>query len=303
MREWRVEAVPVDGGQLTVGVTAAAGGGAGQPALLAVHGITATHLAWRPVAEQLPEYRILAPDLRGRGHSADLPGPYGMAAHADDLARTLEAYGVDRAIVVGHSMGGFAALVFAARHADKVGGLLLVDGGVPLPVPAGVSTEALTEAILGPALARLSMTFPDRAAYRAFWQAHPAFADSWNADVEAYVDYDLVGVAPQLHSSVSPAAVRADAADQFEGDALRDAVAAVGAGPLTLLRAPLGLQNEPPGLYPEPLLASYADRLPGLSWRTVPGVNHYTILLAEPGARAIATAVRSSPPAPIRVGT
>lgn len=295
MREWRTVQAPTDGGLLHVAVTDpadAAGDGIEAPVLLAVHGITATHLAWRPVAEQLPEYRVIAPDLRGRGRSADLPGPYGMAQHADDLARALDALDVERAAVVGHSMGGFAALVFWHRHPNRVAQLLLVDGGVPLPIPAGISAEQLIEAILGPALARLTMTFPDRAAYRAFWQAHPAFAGSWNADVEAYVDYDLVGEPPQLRSSVRVEAVRADSVDQLEGSALREAVAAAAGSALILLRAPLGLQNEPPGLYPEPLLASYAAQLPRLSWQTVPDVNHYTILLSASGAGAVADAVR-----------
>jgi lipase len=292
---WRAAAVPTDGGQLRVGVAEpvqVAALGTQAPVLLAVHGITATQMAWRPVGEQLPEYRLLAPDLRGRGRSADLPGPYGMARHADDLARTLDALGVDRAVVAGHSMGGFAALVFAHRHADRVRRLLLVDGGVPLPVPAGVSTQQMIEALLGPALSRLAMAYPDRAAYRAFWQAHPAFAEDWNADVEAYVDYDLVGVEPELRSSVRLAAVEQDAVDEIEGPALRAAVAAAADCPLALLRAPLGLQGEPPGLYPEPLLASYAGQLPGLRWATVPAVNHYTILLSRPGARAVAGAIR-----------
>lgn len=297
MRKWRMMAVPATGGHLQVGVADAA---AGADVVLAVHGITATQMAWRPVAEQLPEYRVLAPDLRGRGRSADLPGPYGMAQHADDLARTLDAADVQRAVVVGHSMGGFAAMVFAHRHPDRLHRLLLVDGGIPLPVPVGVSTEQLTQLILGPALARLAMTFPDRAAYRAFWQAHPALADNWTADVEAYVDYDLVGTEPQLRSSVSLAAVRADSADQIEGAALRDAAAAAAPNPLTLLRAPLGLQAEPPGLYPEAYLAAYSARLPKLSWQTVPETNHYTILLSENGARAVAEAIREPPPDPPR---
>lgn len=294
MRTWRAAAVPTDGGQLQVGVADGAGGGT-SPALLAVHGITASQLAWRPVARQLPEYRFIAPDLRGRGRSADLPGPYGLARHADDLARCLDALGVDRATVVGHSMGGFVALVFGHRHADRVHRLLLVDGGVPLPVPAGVSTPQLIEAILGPALARLEMTFPDREAYRRFWQTHPAFAECWNADIEAYVDYDLVGTEPKLRSCVRRSAVHEDSVDQVDGTALREAVAAVGTAELRMLRAPLGLQGQPPGLYPEPwLTACAAERLPGLRWRTVPEVNHYTILLGQAGARAVADDLRQS---------
>ncbi len=44
------------------------------PAVLAVHGVTASHVAWRAVTRQLPELRLVAPDLRGRGAAATCPG-------------------------------------------------------------------------------------------------------------------------------------------------------------------------------------------------------------------------------------
>jgi pimeloyl-ACP methyl ester carboxylesterase len=265
------------------------------PVVLAVHGISGNGLSWAMVAERLPGVRVLAPDLRGRGGSNELPGPFGMARHADDLAELLDRLEIPQAVVVGHSMGGFVSVVLRHRHPDRVAGLLLVDGGLPLPVPVGTDAEQLTKAILGPALARLTMTFPDRDSYRAYWQAHPAFAVDWGSAVEAYVDYDLVGQPPHLHSSVRPEAVREDSLDHLEGFALRDAVAALADQPLTFLRAPRGLQDEPPGLYPEALLRGYD--LPGLRWTTVPDVNHYTILLSARGADAVAGAVRGLLPA------
>jgi lipase len=261
----------------------------GAPVVLAVHGITGNGLSWAMVAERLTGVRVIAPDLRGRGGSRGLPGPCGMARHADDLAELLDRLRIPRAAVVGHSMGGFVSMVLRHRSPRLISGLLLVDGGLPLPVPDGISAEQLTQAVLGPALARLSMTFPDRDAYRVFWRAHPAFATDWGPAVEAYVDYDLVGEPPQLRSSVQPDAVRDDSIDQLEGTALRDAVAALTDQPLALLRAPRGLQDAPPGLYPEDLLRSY--HLSGLRWTTVPDVNHYTILLSARGADAVAAAI------------
>jgi hypothetical protein len=151
-----------------------------------------------------------------------------------------------------------------------------------------MDTEQLTSLILGPALARLSMTFPTRDAYRDFWRAHPALGSDWGPDVEAYVDYDLAGREPDLVSRVNAAAVLADAQDQVEGVALRAALAALGSAEVDMLRAPLGLLAQPPGLYPEPLLESYAPAFPGLRYRSVPDVNHYTLLLSERGASAVA---------------
>ncbi|MFZ5850408.1 MAG: alpha/beta fold hydrolase, partial [Actinomycetota bacterium] len=77
MTAYRTLDVPVDGGTLRVGVWGEAG-----PVVLAVHGITANHRTWDLVADRLPDVRLVAPDLRGRGRSATLPGPFGMARHA-----------------------------------------------------------------------------------------------------------------------------------------------------------------------------------------------------------------------------
>jgi pimeloyl-ACP methyl ester carboxylesterase len=104
-----------------------------------------------------------------------------MPQHADDLAAVLEALTVPRAVVLGHSMGAFASLVLANRHRALVSGLVLVDGGLPLASPEGLSDDELTRATLGPAAERLSMVFPSREHYADFWRRHPAFADDWNA--------------------------------------------------------------------------------------------------------------------------
>ena len=90
---------------------------------------------------------------------------------------------------------------------------MLVDGGVALPLPHGADPDALLAGVLGPALTRLEMTFPDRAAYHAFWRAHPALEEpgAWNADTEAWLDHDLTGSSePLLRSSASLEAVRFD---------------------------------------------------------------------------------------------
>jgi lipase len=283
--------VPVRGGQLRVGVWGPEGGDV--PTILAVHGVTASHRAWPMVAAALPGVRVVAPDLRGRGRSAGLPGPYGMPQHADDLAAVLDALAVRRAVVVGHSMGAFVSAVFAHRHADRVRSLVLVDGGLPLAAPEGLTGDALVYAILGPAAERLAMTFPDRASYRAFWRAHPAFGDGWNDTMAQYVDYDLVGEEPTLHPATAYAAVAEDTAELHAGPSLMAALDAL-AHPTVFLRAPRGLMNELPGLYSPDQVAGWSDRLAGLRVVEVDDVNHYTIIMSDHGVDAVTAEIRQA---------
>lgn len=281
---YRTFGVPVAGGSLFAGQWGTDG-----PTIVAAHGITANHLAWVAVGEEVGRsVRLIAPDLRGRGRSASLPGPYGMAAHARDLVAVLDAAGAERGIVVGHSMGAFVAAVAAARHPDRVAGVVLVDGGLPLPRPAGTNVDEILEAMIGPAMARLSMTFASPEAYRAYWRAHPAFRE-WDERVEAYLDHDLVGDEPELRSSVSVDAVRADAADTLEGDLIDRSLTELTV-PAVLVRAERGPLDDAP-LYPD---------TPESPWPrvrmtpTLTGTNHYTILFRRQGVDAILDEVRAA---------
>jgi lipase len=291
--------VPVRGGTLRVG--AWSGAGPVRQVVLAVHGITSSHRAFSLLAAALartPGVLVLAPDLRGRGRSADLPGPYGMAQHAEDVAAVLDRLAPGhRAVVAGHSMGGFVAVTLAAADPDRVEALVLIDGGIPLELPPGWTLEAAARAGLGPAAERLAMTFADREAYRDFWRAHPAFGE-WTAAVEDYVDYDLRPDGPPWRCSCVAAAMLADHAEQFAGGPVDRAWPAVTA-PVTFLRAPRGLLDEPGGLYPEPLLDRWLAAHPRVSRVDIPDVNHYTVTLGRAGAERTAAAVLAALQPPV----
>jgi len=277
--------VPVPGGELAVSRWPADDPGA--PVVLALHGITANGLSWARVAHHLAgRVTLVAPDLRGRGGSGTVPGPYGIAAHADDMAAVVDALGVGRVVLTGHSMGAFTAALTAVRHPHLLTGLLLVDGGVGFPVPAGLDPDELITAVLGPAMRRLSMTFPDREAYRAFWQSHPAFAGSWSPWVDDYVQRDLVGQEPELRSSCSLEAVRTDGVDQL-GAQVSGAVHQLPL-PALLLWAPRGLMDEPQGLYDEQRLVAAGLDPHRVRTQLVPDTNHYSILIGDEGARVVA---------------
>jgi pimeloyl-ACP methyl ester carboxylesterase len=254
--------VPVAGGALRV----LSWGGDG-PTVLAAHGITANGLSWARVAAELAgRVRLVAPDLRGRARSSHLPGPYGMAAHAADLVAVADHLGLERVALVGHSMGGFVVTETAARYPARVSSVLLVDGGLPLPVPDGIGVDDALHAIIGPAMTRLSMTFPSIEAYFEFFRGNPALGRFWGPEVEAYVRRDFTGSG----SSCLLDAVRADAGDMLTAPAPADG--------FPLLWAPRGLQDQDGGMY------SAAD-VAGLDAELVPDVNHYTLLLGAGAAR------------------
>ena len=136
------------------------------------------------------------------------------------------------------------------------------------------------------------MTFASVEEYRDFWREHPAFRDHWSAAVEAYVDYDLHGQPPALRPSGDLAAVGADVAELYGGESYRRALESV-RQPTTFLRAPRGLLDEPEALY-RPERMSEEPTIAGLRVIEVDDVNHYTIVLAEPGARRVALAVNDA---------
>jgi len=277
--------VPVAGGSLHAGRWGDAG-----PTVLALHGITATHVGWSEVARRLPDVTLLAPDLRGRGRSRHLPGPYGFAAHVADLVALLDAEGCDRVVVAGHSMGGFVAVALAARHPDRVSRLVLADGGLPIGRPEDPAPAGGIEVVLGPAAARLAMTFPSREAYRDFWRAHPAMGPMWGPSVQAYVDYDLVGEPPELRSSCREEAMRIDGAEVADNATATAALRRVTA-PVAFLRAERGLLDGPPPFYPEDAVARWLHGSPAVEACSVPDTNHYSLLLGPHGAVAVARAV------------
>ena len=276
--------VPVPGGDLRVGRWTASDPAA--PVVVAAHGVTANHRTWALVAEQA-DFTLVAPDLRGRGRSGALEGSAGMARHADDLLAVLDHLAVDKAVVTGHSMGGFVAAAFAGRHPDRAAKVVLLDGGLPLRAPApGTTPKEALAATIGPAAQRLTMTFASEADYLDFWRPHPALVDEWGLAVEDYLSYDLVGEPPALRSSVSLPSIEDDSMDLLDQATVDGRARRVPPGTV-FLRAGHGLMAEPGGLYPPDLAAEHARSYPHLDFRHVEEVNHYTLLLGRAGATAV----------------
>jgi 3-oxoadipate enol-lactonase len=96
------------------------------PPLVLLHGLLVSGEMFGPlVAEWSPRYRLIVPDLRGHGRSAQLPGPYTVGQLATDVADMLDRMHVPRAHVLGLSHGGAVAQQLARDHPDRVDRLVL----------------------------------------------------------------------------------------------------------------------------------------------------------------------------------
>jgi 3-oxoadipate enol-lactonase len=99
--------------------------GSGPPVVL-LHPFPVNHEFWLPVSRLLSSrYRLIMADLRGHGESSVGNGPATMQKHADDIARVMTASGIDRAPLVGVSIGGYAIFEFWRRLRDRVSSLVL----------------------------------------------------------------------------------------------------------------------------------------------------------------------------------
>jgi pimeloyl-ACP methyl ester carboxylesterase len=276
--------IPVDGGELR-----ALRWGTGDAVILAAHGITGSAASWNAVAGHLPAgWSLIAFDLRGRGGSAGLPGPFGFDRHSADLNAAARHIGADEYVLTGHSMGAYVALLAATQSPDLYRRLVLVDGGIPFPAPAGLDPDVVMQTTLGPALARLSRTFGSVDDYFDFWRAHPAFKDSWSDDLEFYLRYDLTGDPGAMRSRAQEPAVRADGRDLLVSERkITEALRGLKL-PTLLLTAPAGMMGDPPPFLPPELVEEAQRQSPMLETEVVPDTNHYTILFNSRAARTVA---------------
>jgi pimeloyl-ACP methyl ester carboxylesterase len=277
--------VPVQGGELAVFQY---GDGDGTPVLL-IHGVTSSNRAFQLFADALIA-RGKAPfavDLRGRGDSNSLQGPFGMRQHAADMSAVINHFGWDTVDVIGHSMGGFVAAALVGLYPDSVGEVVFADGGLPLPMPPGMTVEQIMPFVLGPAMTRLAMEFENQEAYRNYWKPQAAFAKGWSSVLDEYVDYDLRGSEPHMKAATNPQAVEDDSRDLFGDDLIVKSLQGLKKQSL-FIKAERGLQNEEGGLYPMPVLDAVLPAYPMLTLEFLSDCNHYDMFLEATGAEKVA---------------
>ena len=280
-RTARTVAVPVPGGDLAVEVR----DGDSAP-VLAVHGVSSNARLWNWLAAGAPELTLVAPDLRGRGASVAVGGPSSLRRHADDLLAVLDALQLERVTVCGMSMGGFAAVVLATAHPDRVRELVLVDGGLPMVTPQDLTPDVVRTAFAAQA-GRAARTFTDVDDYADLFLAGTPLLDRGDPLLRDYLAHDLRDGRVRL----DPEVLIADAVDTLLGASPWRELAV----PTRFLHAEWSVGQDSPPAYPADRVAGFAAELPALrATELVPGVDHAASIMTSRGAAAVAAQVRAA---------
>ena len=114
--------------------------------VVALHGVTGLATVFRRLAHRLPDFRLVAPDLRGHGGSTYDP-PWDLSAHLRDVRETLDGMGISRAPCIGFSFGGRLAMELLASDRSRVEKLVLLDPAIQLSPErvAGATNELLID--------------------------------------------------------------------------------------------------------------------------------------------------------------
>lgn len=264
-----------------VGINMAIWEGTGKP-IVCVHGITANCRSWDVLASALtPKHRMLAMDLRGRGRSDKPPSGYSLAHHIQDIMCLMDDLGMEQAVLMGHSLGAFISLVFAAQHPDRTDRIILVDGGGKL------SSDQLNKvfAAIKPALDRLEQVFPSADAYIEAMKSAP-YIHPWSPAIESYYRYELEEVNGGVKTNIDPVHIQEEAANirKVEPDQFYTKVSSK----VLILRATDGLFSQDDLLLPERVVETMVREIPNASRFDVEGVNHYGIVFQPNAARDLA---------------
>ena len=204
------------------------------PPVIMLHGVTDSWRSFEPLMAHLPAgVRLLAVTQRGHGGSSR-PDDYRYAALAGDVAGFMDAMGLRRAVIVGHSMGSLVALRFAIDHPDRTAGLVLL-GALPT-----IKGHPEVQAFWDTALARLTDPV-DPALARAFQESTiatpiaPAQLDLFVAESlrvparvwrETFREFLAVDFSAEISRIAAPALILAGGRDTFSRRQERDALAA-----------------------------------------------------------------------------
>lgn len=250
--------------------------GDGDTTLLLMHGLTANRASFEGLMRHglADGYRVLRVDLRGRGLSDKPETGYHMRDHAEDMLGLLDALGIERVTLVGHSFGGLLSVYMAANMPGKIEKIVVMDAGKEATYP-----DVLPK--IKPSLERLGKPLPSWDVYLNAIRNSPYYADGfWDADLEAYYRADVEtlddgSVRSRVYAGGIEEAVKKIIAEDWDAH-LRGVKR-----PALLIHAPasFGPQGAPP-ILSEKGAEETVDLIPNCEYVRVPG-HHITMLFGE----------------------
>lgn len=263
-----------------------AGGDGSRPPIVCMHGLTRNARDFAGLAARLaPEWRVIVPEMRGRGQSdyAENPATYHPAQYVEDVERLLGELGIAQFVAIGTSLGGLMTMLLAQRDAGRLAGVVLNDIG-PAIEEAGLDK---IRTYVGQGRSFPTWMHAARALEEVHADAHPAYTlEDWLAAAKRVMvlgqnkricfDYDMgVGDAFRAADEDAGGAGGAPAADLWLAfEALADT-------PLVLVRGALS------NLLSEETVRQMQARNPAMEVVSVPDTGHAPTLEEPQAAAAI----------------
>ncbi|MFZ0625952.1 MAG: alpha/beta hydrolase [Acidimicrobiia bacterium] len=279
--------VPVDQGRISVWYRPAI---PGNPTVTLIHGLTGNSRWWLPVILSLPEgLGIIAPDLRGRGQSAEAPGPFSLDSLAPDISACLNHFEIQTTVLVGYSMGAWLTSLYASTRTRRISGVVLADGGLPIDFDEDEAAEVVLKKLIGPALDRFDKTYTSMDDYLEFWRSHPAFAGRWIPRLSTVFSYDAEERNGDVVSRANRKAIIEGGRDILFDEQANKAVFELTV-PTHVLVVDHDMLDRPGGFMSVTAASDATSRNPNVGVEMLTGLNHYTLLLGT-GASSVAHSI------------
>ncbi len=237
-----------------------------------VHGLTANCRCWDNLAAVIaPRHRVIAMDLRGRGLSDKPAHGYSEEQHVKDILCVFDDLGVEKAVLMGHSLGGYISLTMAAEHPGRVDSLVLVDAGADL---SQAHWDKITEAIK-PSVGRLGQVYPSIEDFIGMQKAAPHL-QPWSPVIEMYYRYDMEDVEGGISSRIKLEHIIEEISNKRQTGAAHFYPEVK--CPVLILRATDGILSSEDLLIPDAAREQMLKEIPRAESLDVTGTNHFGII-------------------------